>query len=397
MYYFIVLLSLISIVNGCERKVIWQSDFCLATQALVDNTVLPPRSSNCQFYIEDSLSFVKNISTQYENVYQVDTEAEMMDCDASNPVNTGALVFNETSTLSLVISSDFQFTLTKIVYLISTSSGSEYSALNDRTRNTSCLQMSFSLLSSTNKDCTQQTVCKPSVLNDSSILNLGCNFGIFSFPNTETTQTSTDTSLPTTISNDASTNSESITPGIPTTTDNVPPVITQQSSTQCISPSFKLSNNFCLDWILFPLMFLIVLVSVLIVFACSLLCFKKGWLCFSYCRRNVIKDSDLYQAPHTREQGKKSRNDYKNMELENVRKNSETQEPSGQTNGEQFNATTPPNAIGNGGTYTPAEFQDPSIQAIRPAPPPPFGSDGLPPLRVKPIKVIGNSPEYENN
>ena len=395
-YYYIILISVINVVYGCDRNVIWQNNFCPTTQPLVNNTILPPRSSFCRFYIDDSLSFINNNLTQYENVYQVNTEDEMMNCDASNPVNLNPLIVSGTSTLSLVTSSDFQFTVSKIVYLISTSLGSEQSALNDRTRNISCLQMSFHLILSSNKNCTLQSVCESSVLNDESIFDLGCNFGIFpQVYNTELTQTQiqtqTSTVTPTSTIRNELTNPVSMTSGMvsspPSSTGETPSSNTQ--SIQCITFEYSIPEYFCLDWILFPLLFLILIVSLLIVFTCNIMCYMKRWLCFIYCRRHSIKDSDLYQPPCDHDQNRI-------IKLENVHTDQSTESKAeSKSINKKFSGTTPLDRIGRAGINS--ESQASNIPTRASAPPPPFGSESLPPLRVKPIKVIGDSQDYQNN
>ena len=389
-----------NVVNGCIRDVIWQNNFC---QTLVNNTILPPRNSLCRFYIADTMSFINNYPNTYENVYQVDTEQEMMDCDASNPVNIVPLIVNGTSTLSLVISSDFQFTVSKVVYLISTSSGSEESALTDRTRNISCLQMSFHLVSSSNKNCTLQTVCESSVLNDESIFDLGCKFGVFA---TETNQASspistsitTPTVMPTSTITNELTNSESMTSGTvspgtsSSTDDNGTPDTKTQNGIPCITVEYNLPEYFCLDWIIFPIASLILIVSIMIIIACNIMCYLKHWLCFYYYRKNMISPNDLYEPPHIRGQMRLSRTDYENMPLENINSNQNKQTKVEIEPVKKISTSTPLFIVDDSVLKT--ESLGPCIQPRGPAPDPPSGA--LPPLRVKPIKVIGNSDDYQN-
>ncbi|KAI6649609.1 hypothetical protein LOD99_6613 [Oopsacas minuta] len=320
--YFILWVFFIFIIatQGCDRNVIWQSDFCLGTEPLANNTILPPSQSACGFYVGDTLSFINNDADLYENVFQVNTEEEMMNCNATNAINPIPLVVRGIESLNLVSSNDFVFTVTKAVYLLSTSNGSMASAENDRTRNISCLQMAFFLATTTDKVCALPMACRDSVLNDTEIYSLGCNYNLSTATTTATT--ATIPTIPTTPTTQTSTMSRStIRTGSPAqsgttitdpptistsgteSTETQPTFVTTQFKLTCLTLEYNLQFDFCLDWALFPLLGLIILVCCLILIACGVVCYLKHWLCFYYCGKNSIKPSrryeDLYVPPST--------------------------------------------------------------------------------------------------
>ena len=303
---FLIFSWLIFAIKACERDVIWQSDFCLKTNSLINKTILPPIDSSCQFYIGDSLTLINTNINLYENFYQVSTMDEMLACNATNAINTIPLVINGNQTsLNLVISNDFDFSVTRIIYLISTSYGDITSAQNDVIKSSPCLKMSFHLIASSS-DCSLSSQCLASVLNDSSIFDLGCNFGI----DTRTTQTTTQITIQTTTltATQQTTTTTAATPVNSAAISNpTPNGLFSSSTTTCLTFEY----NICFDSVFFPLFALIMLVSSFIVLATLFICYLKHCLCFSIFHRNTI-DPNLYNTSASEEFIKETLSDQDN-------------------------------------------------------------------------------------
>ena len=292
---FLIFSCLIFAIEACFRDIIWQSDFCLRTDSLPNNTILPPIDSECQFYIGDTLTLINTNPDLYENFYQVSTMDEMLTCNATNPINTIPLVINGNPiSLNLVISNDFEFSVTRIIYLISTSSGDNISANNDVIKSPPCLQMSFHLSPISSIDCSLSSRCTASVLNDTSIVDFGCNFGIEEQTTTQTPLTTTTTTT-TTAATAQQTITQATTQQTTTTTTSISNP-TSNAITACLT--FEL--NFCFDSIFFPLFALILVVSLFIVLASLFICYLKQCLCFSNCHKNAI-NPNIYYTPATEE------------------------------------------------------------------------------------------------
>ena len=281
---FLIFSLLISAIKACDRDVIWQSDFCLQTDYLVNNTILPPIDSSCQFYIGDRLTLINTNTDLYENFYQVSTMDEMLTCDATNAINAIPFVINGNPTsLNLVISNDFDFSVARIIYLISTSSGDVTSARNDIIKTSPCLQMTFHLNPTPSVDCSLSSRCQASVLNDSSIGDFGCNFGIEAQTTQTTTQATTQQTTTTTTTATKTTTAKTTTPV--SISNPTPNEIISPTSTVCLTFEY----NLCFDSIFFPLFALIILVGLFIVLASLFICYLKHCLCFSICHRNTIE------------------------------------------------------------------------------------------------------------
>ena len=307
---------LILAINACERDVIWQSDFCLQSNSLVNNTILPPIDSSCQFYIGDRLTLINTNTNLYENFYQVSTMDEMLACNATNAINTRPLIINRNQTsLNLVISNDFEFSVTRIVYLISTSSGDITSAQDDVIGSSPCLRMSFHLITSSSVDCSLSSQCLASVLNDSSILDLGCNFGT----DAQTTQATLHTTTQATIQTTTRTTTQAIAQRTTTTANTAsmsnptPNGIFSPSITICLTFEY----DFCFDAVFFPLFALIILVSLFIVLATLFICYLKHCLCFSFCHRNTV-DPNVYNTSTSESFLKKTTSDQDNESNEDL-------------------------------------------------------------------------------
>ena len=158
----------------CEYKIIWDRDFCNETDSdRLQNSILPPSDVNnfCEFEMGSVLNLEHLNGDLYENLFQVEREVEFATCDASN-----------SQSIAVVINSIYNFTLDPgnfaigdEVYFISTSSGTNESAINSRKISHPCLKLAFKIVASTNQ-CGTNSRCENSVLSQNQA-NFGCGFG----------------------------------------------------------------------------------------------------------------------------------------------------------------------------------------------------------------------------
>ena len=278
-----------SIYCVCTRDVIWQSNFCPLNMSL-NGAILPPDDATCRFQAGDTLSLINSDANRTENIYQVRTREDWENCNATNAFNSMPRLVNDSNTVQLVTGNFFTFNIGEIIYLISTSNGSEDSANNDIIGTSPCLRMSFLLVPPTS-ECTLLPACNDSVLGaNSNVLNVGCNSGITSLPTVTSTSvmplstsTMTDTITSSIMSSTVS-STVFVPTSTPSTTTTPTPSISTNSSTQnddCFISS--LGSDYCFLGYLgiivgfVALGLVIILIILLIVAICYLIqkiCYK---------------------------------------------------------------------------------------------------------------------------
>lgn len=170
------------LINARNREIIWEQDFCPTTEAhrLSETDTYLPFNGDCNVCISDVLIFVHNKSFPYDNLYRVKSREAMENCNATNAINSNPVLFDSKVIITIANSgsSDFyNFFGFQTAYFISTSNGTEASAKGDKSRDTSCLQLSFTVQPKDHQLCnTQNSLCTYSTLNDSSLENIGCRW-----------------------------------------------------------------------------------------------------------------------------------------------------------------------------------------------------------------------------
>ena len=256
-FSFLLLIFLFTGVYGtCTRDVIWQSNFCPLNMSL-NGAILPPDNATCRFQAGDTLSLINSDANRTENIYQVRTREDWENCNATNAFNSMPRLVNDSNTVQLVTGNFFTFNVGQIIYLISTSNGSEDSANNDIIGTSPCLRMSFLLVPPTS-ECTLLPACNDSVLSK-NVLNFGCNADSI----ITTTEISPSTSVNPKGSTTTTTKSSTISSVV--MTDNTT-FLRNKIGSNCLSSK---SGDFCLDFVLFPLLVLLIIavaIAMLILF-----------------------------------------------------------------------------------------------------------------------------------
>ena len=177
-FNFIILIFSISISVVFSRTwdILWERNYCNST---LPNGFVYPFNTNCSLCISDQLRLSTPNPENYENIYRVKTEQEMLSCNATNALNSLPTVFNSEIVFTLINSgaSDeaFNFYLGENIYFISTSDGTEDSAKNNLFRQEgSCLQFSFVLLPSS-QNCGKFDSCKMKTIFIDDFNEIGCN------------------------------------------------------------------------------------------------------------------------------------------------------------------------------------------------------------------------------
>ena len=155
--------------------ILWERKYCSEN---LSDTMSYPFITDCSLCTTDQLRLYTPDESNYENIYRVETEEEMLACNATRAMNTVPTVFNTETVFTLINSGSrnaaFNFYFGQQIYFISTSNGTEFSAKNDLTRPTnSCLKFSF-FLATRWKNCGNLDACNmTSVFTDNSS-QVGC-------------------------------------------------------------------------------------------------------------------------------------------------------------------------------------------------------------------------------
>lgn len=192
----ITVILLIFSINFCVVKsrrwnILWERRYC--SENLSDQFAYP-FITDCSLCTTDQLRLYTPDESNYENIYRVETEEEMLACNATNAMNTIPTVFNTETIFTLINSGSrnpaFNFYFGQQIYFISTSNGTEFSARNDLTREVnSCLKFSFFLATKWNNCGNFDTCNMTSVFTDNSS-KVGCQ----SYVTEQTTRNFTDNS-----------------------------------------------------------------------------------------------------------------------------------------------------------------------------------------------------------
>ena len=211
--------------------IVWDQTYCMDPSRYPSSNYKLPQNSPCPVCVGDtlSLSINNNADDHYENLYRVNNVQDMWNCNATDTVNESPIVFNTMRDIPIENSGSsavFQFVEDTIFYFISTSNGTQTSAMNDTMKTPgTCLQLSFLVTGGT---CSGYGLCSDftSILtNDSSPL---------SCPDSPTTSTSV---AATTMSTDPMSTPNPVTTSTSATSDTgtiqqTPTVTTQSTSTQ---------------------------------------------------------------------------------------------------------------------------------------------------------------------
>ena len=165
----------ICVVKSRRWSILWERRFCSEN---LSDTLVYPFITDCSLCTTDQLRLYSPDESNYENIYRVETEEEMLACNATKAMNTIPTVFNTEMIFTLINSGSrnaaFNFYFGQRMYFISTSNGTEFSARNDLTRPiNSCLKLSF-FLESKLRICGNLDTCNmTSVFTDNSS-QVGC-------------------------------------------------------------------------------------------------------------------------------------------------------------------------------------------------------------------------------
>ena len=165
-----------SVVFSRTWHVLWERKYCNST---LPNGFVYPFNTNCSLCISDQLRLFTPNSENFENIYRVRTEQEMLSCNATNALNSLPTIFNTEIVFTLINSGSsdkaFNFYLGEEIYFISTSDGTEVSAKNHLfSREGSCLQFSFVLLASS-QNCGNFDSCEMKSVFTDNYSEVGCN------------------------------------------------------------------------------------------------------------------------------------------------------------------------------------------------------------------------------
>ena len=187
----------VSVVFSRTWDILWERNYCNST---LPNGLIYPFNTNCSLCISDQLRLYTPNPRNFENIYRVQTEQEMVSCDATNALNILPTVFNSEIVFTLINSGDtdeaFNFYLGEEIFFISTSNGTEASAKNDLSLNEgSCLQFSFVLLPS-GQNCGNFNSCEMKSIFTDEFNKIGCNSYHEPIESRNVTQSTTSTDYP---------------------------------------------------------------------------------------------------------------------------------------------------------------------------------------------------------
>ena len=154
--YFI--LCFVCLCFSAQYDVIWDQNYCDNEDRYPSSYKLP-HNSPCALCIGDVITLrIDSPSEHFENIYRVQNEGEMRNCDATNSINVGVTLFKDMHEIEIQNAGSnpafaFQFQADPY-YFISTSNGSQSSAQTDLSQTpNSCLQFAFRVLLAEDSNC----------------------------------------------------------------------------------------------------------------------------------------------------------------------------------------------------------------------------------------------------
>ena len=153
-----VILCFACLCFSAQYDVIWDQNYCDNEDRYPSSYKLP-HNSPCALCIGDVITLrIDSPSEHYENIYRVQNEGEMRNCDATNSINVGVTLFKDMHEIEIQNAGSnpafaFQFQADPY-YFISTSNGSQSSAETDLSQTpNSCLQFAFRVLLAEDPNC----------------------------------------------------------------------------------------------------------------------------------------------------------------------------------------------------------------------------------------------------
>ena len=177
-YYIICFLT---VCLSAKYDVIWDQNYCDNKDRYPSSYKLP-HNSPCALCIGDVITLrIDSPSEHFENIYRVQNEGEMRNCDATNSLNNAVTLFKDMHEIEIQNAGSnpafaFQFQADPY-YFISTSNGSQSSAQTDLSQTpNSCLQFAFRVLLAEDPNCGNYGAdCVFSSVFDDSASALSCS------------------------------------------------------------------------------------------------------------------------------------------------------------------------------------------------------------------------------